>query len=101
MPVEAFGASVPFQLRLVAVTAPPDWAKVAPQPGRVTRWPPAKAKASAQPLTVLGPLLVTVTFAVNPLPPPQFDTEYPILHVPVPSPALVVAVAIPETAEVF
>ena len=49
----------------VAVTELPLWLVVAPH-ALVMRWSPGKAKARAQPLIVLLPVLVTVTFAVKP-----------------------------------
>ena len=52
-------------------------------------------------MIVAAPVLVMVTFAVNPLAPPQFDAEYVTLQVPVPPLALVVTASVPEFAEKF
>src|SRR5436190_1430132 len=84
---------------LTAVTAGPDWVTVAFQ-AFVTCWSPGKLQPRLQLLTVVVPVLVTVTFAVNP-PAHSFFT-YDTWHVPVLVPPLMVQVndAEPDTPAV-
>jgi len=49
------------------VTCAPDWLNTPPQP-LVTFWLPANVQVRVQFDTAAEPLLLTVTFAVNPLP---------------------------------
>ncbi len=59
------GASEPFQLRLVAVTAVPLWVTVALH-DEVIRWSPGKLNRSVQPEMAVEPVLVTVAWATKP-----------------------------------
>jgi hypothetical protein len=50
------------------------WDQVAFQPSAI-RWPDGNVNANVQLLTVAVPVLVMVTPAVKPLPPPQFSAR--------------------------
>jgi hypothetical protein len=75
MLTDPFGAIVPFHDRLVAVTAAPFCDQVALHPGVVTRWLDGNENPNVHPLTAEAPVLVIVTPAVKPPPPPQFSAE--------------------------
>jgi hypothetical protein len=53
------GGSVPFQLKLTALTLAPLWVQVALQPWEIC-WLPGKANRSVQLLRVVVPVLVIV-----------------------------------------